>query len=526
MSETYKVANKDVLDVITSRVELLRGNLIDNSNMVRGFVNINGNIISQTSSGKELSTGLIPIDYTKEYTYSVWFTSKGTESWMAYFCYDVNGDPIGSRVANTATIPDNTLQKLTWHISNIPDNAVYIRLSSRYLDPDGLAKLEEGYGTQYVSFDEKKTYDMCHIIVPMSGIVPNVNTTLGQLEIAEDTILVWRTGYKILPYTTIPLGSKGTTKQVFYNTTEDTFRVISYSSSAKRPDELLFCVMRTDASMFGGLSAKTTLSIFCPYTVDNVLWGNQVLNNTLDAFVKGVAHRGYSSTAPENTIPAYTLAKRKGFSYVECDLQFTSDGIPILLHDSTIDRTSNGTGTVSSLTLEQLLAYDFGSWKSSEYTGTQIPKFEDFILLCKKLNLHPYIEIKVTLTTAQAELLHGIVSKYGMAGNVSWIGFGYANLGKILAINPKARVGWVRSTYDAGVLSDLQALKTADNKVFLDLYHTELTLNVSEELYANNIEVEVWTVNSSSSLITAVEAGASGITTDSLNVQEILNTEA
>ena len=100
-----------------------------------------------------------------------------------------------------------------------------------------------------------------------------------------------------------------------------------------------------------------------------------------DKTVKAVAHRGYSSTAPENTLPAYKLAKQNGFNYVECDVSMTSDGVPMLLHDATINRTSNGSGTLSQMTYAEVREYDFGSWKSSAYAGTVIPTFEEFIAL-------------------------------------------------------------------------------------------------------------------------------------------------
>ena len=95
----------------------------------------------------------------------------------------------------------------------------------------------------------------------------------------------------------------------------------------------------------------------------------------IDAAVKGVAHRGYSSFAPENTLPAYIMAYDMGFSYVECDLMWTSDEEPVLLHDASIDRTSDGTGNIAELTLAQARNYDYGSWKSAVYTGTLIPTF-------------------------------------------------------------------------------------------------------------------------------------------------------
>lgn len=81
------------------------------------------------------------------------------------------------------------------------------------------------------------------------------------------------------------------------------------------------------------------------------------------AFVKRsragpIAHRGGS---PENTLAAFRRAKAEGASSVEVDLEFTRDGHPVLLHDSTVDRTSNGSGRVADMTLEEVKRLDFGS---------------------------------------------------------------------------------------------------------------------------------------------------------------------
>jgi glycerophosphoryl diester phosphodiesterase len=148
-------------------------------------------------------------------------------------------------------------------------------------------------------------------------------------------------------------------------------------------------------------------------------------NLNYDANVLSVNHRGYSAEAPENTLPAYILSKKKGFNYVETDVCFTSDGIPVLLHDATIDRTSNGTGNINSMTYEQVRAYDFGSWKSSTYAGTKIPSLAEFLYLCKSIMLHPYIELKSSgaYTQAQIQQIVDMVHSYGLKGKVSYISF-------------------------------------------------------------------------------------------------------
>lgn len=82
-----------------------------------------------------------------------------------------------------------------------------------------------------------------------------------------------------------------------------------------------------------------------------------------------VAHRGSSHTRPEHTAAAYLLAIEEGADAVECDVRLTADRHLVCVHDRRIDRTSTGAGLVSSLTLEQLMAYDYGAWRDQPSAG-------------------------------------------------------------------------------------------------------------------------------------------------------------
>ena len=88
-----------------------------------------------------------------------------------------------------------------------------------------------------------------------------------------------------------------------------------------------------------------------------------------------VAHRGLSSKAPENTYHSFDLAISTGCKYIEFDVQLTHDQEVVIIHDETIDRTSNGTGRVNDKNFDELSTYDFGSWFSSEFKNARIPEF-------------------------------------------------------------------------------------------------------------------------------------------------------
>lgn len=251
-----------------------------------------------------------------------------------------------------------------------------------------------------------------------------------------------------------------------------------------------------------------------------VSFGNQA---SYDQNVRSVNHRGYSTQAPENTIPAYILSKQMGFSYAECDVSFTSDGVAVLLHDDTVDRTSSGSGYISNMTYAQAAQYDFGSWKSADYAGTKIPTFEEFIATCKGLCLHPYIELKNNgaYTDEQIAGIVAAVKAHGMQGKVTYISFSSAYLDYVKQADPKARLGYLVSTLSPAAIATAQGLRSGENEVFLDAKLANLTDNLVSLCIEADIPLEVWTVNDKSA-IENMHPYISGVTSDNLIAGKVL----
>ncbi|MBB72511.1 MAG: glycerophosphoryl diester phosphodiesterase [Legionellales bacterium] len=109
---------------------------------------------------------------------------------------------------------------------------------------------------------------------------------------------------------------------------------------------------------------------------------------------KTIAHRGASSDAPENTAVAFELAKLKGASWVEFDVMLTADEEVIVMHDTTLDRTTNGEGLVAAMSLAELNALDAGAWFDPLYVGVKIPTLKEVLMVCAKAALGINIEIK------------------------------------------------------------------------------------------------------------------------------------
>ena len=106
------------------------------------------------------------------------------------------------------------------------------------------------------------------------------------------------------------------------------------------------------------------------------------------------AHRGWKTKYPENTIPAFRAAMEIGVDQLECDVRVTLDGELVVIHDATVDRTTNGMGKVCEKTFAELRALDAGSYMGEEFRGTQIPTFAELMELVKD---HPTITLDVEL---------------------------------------------------------------------------------------------------------------------------------
>jgi glycerophosphoryl diester phosphodiesterase len=100
-----------------------------------------------------------------------------------------------------------------------------------------------------------------------------------------------------------------------------------------------------------------------------------------------VAHRGGGALAPENTLGAIRLGARMGFKGVEFDVMLAGDGTPVLIHDETIDRTTDGKGSVPAMTFEELSRFRIGK-------DERIPKYEEAVRLCRELDIWANVEIK------------------------------------------------------------------------------------------------------------------------------------
>jgi glycerophosphoryl diester phosphodiesterase len=115
-----------------------------------------------------------------------------------------------------------------------------------------------------------------------------------------------------------------------------------------------------------------------------------------------VAHRGAGKLAPENTLAAFRLGAAHGYRMFECDVKLSADGVPFLLHDATLERTTNGEGTAGDKPWDELSRLDAGGWHSRAYAGEPLATLAGIARFCQANGLLLNVEIKPTPGTEAA----------------------------------------------------------------------------------------------------------------------------
>jgi glycerophosphoryl diester phosphodiesterase len=248
--------------------------------------------------------------------------------------------------------------------------------------------------------------------------------------------------------------------------------------------------------------------------------------------VMNIGHRGASGYAPEHTIASYDLALARGADYIEQDLQLTSDGVLVVLHDTTLDRTARGlpencTGDVSSKTLAQIKTCDVGSWFNDakpelarpEYVGLQIPTLEEVFQRYRK-RVNYYIETKAPETADHMEeRLLALLDKYKLrqlsvrSWQVLIQSFSAASLQKIHAIDPSLPLIQLISIPASGPALEQSLDEIASYAVGVGPLPLSLTTLVPAA-HARCLSVHPWTIDQPALMTTLVAQGVDGLFTN------------
>ncbi|MFI5754324.1 glycerophosphodiester phosphodiesterase [Streptomyces sp. NPDC051569] len=223
-------------------------------------------------------------------------------------------------------------------------------------------------------------------------------------------------------------------------------------------------------------------------------------------------HRGAAAAAPENTLVSDEVARRGGAEFIENDVQPSKDGVPYVIHDSTVDRTTNGTGAVRSLTSAQLNALDAGSWFAPAYAGERIPTLAAQLRDLKTRGGDLLLEIKGAHTKAEVATIVDTIRANGMTGRVFVQSFEVDALRYTYELAPELPLALLRDKMDSDPVAISKELHLASYNPSDAGFSAKP--GVIGALHAAGVAVTVWTVDTADRWKALEAAGVDGIITN------------
>ncbi|MGI2327582.1 glycerophosphodiester phosphodiesterase [Planococcus sp. YIM B11945] len=241
-----------------------------------------------------------------------------------------------------------------------------------------------------------------------------------------------------------------------------------------------------------------------------------------------IAHRGASAEAPENTIAAYKLSEKMGADYIEIDLQMTKDGELVAMHDSSVDRTTDGSGKVAELTLAEIKQLDAGSWfyeafpkkENKAFEGVQVPTLQEVFKEFGS-DANYYIETKKGDNAFEMEReLIKLLSQYGLLdgsqnkGQVVIQSFHKESLKFIHKLN--SDIPLIKLEYDEEIadMSKAELEDICEYAVGIGASYTKIDKGYIKKARAEGLLVHLFTIDNANDVKKVKSLGATGIFTN------------
>ena len=220
--------------------------------------------------------------------------------------------------------------------------------------------------------------------------------------------------------------------------------------------------------------------------------------------ILNIAHRGASGLFPENTLASFLAAAEAGANMCELDVQLTRDGTTAVIHDDTVDRTTNGKGLVSSFTLEEIQRLDAVSWRGSQFAGEQIPTLKHVVhAVAGRCGLN--IELKAPgVERVVAEIIRTEPGDFIVSC------FEWKALDAIRSIVPDVRIGLLGEEHPAGLIRAATEMRAHAVHPRYDM----ATADFCGEAHKAGLKVYVWTVDDAARMRTLCANGVDGIMTN------------
>jgi len=227
-----------------------------------------------------------------------------------------------------------------------------------------------------------------------------------------------------------------------------------------------------------------------------------------------VAHRGASGHAPENTMAAFRRAVEMGARFIETDLHLTRDARVVAIHDSTLDRTTNGHGLVDLMPLEEVCALDAGAWfgsRSAEsFAGERVPTLDEILRFARERDIIFYLEIKSDSTWGVEHAVVAALRDTGEAARVIILSFDPATLLSVNRLDQTMMTGYLCEHPSNDLVERTVRAGARQIAPRGDLI-TPALVNRAHEA---GLQVVAWTINEPDQMRRLISAGVDGIMSD------------
>ncbi|MGH4050776.1 MAG: glycerophosphodiester phosphodiesterase [Clostridium sp.] len=224
------------------------------------------------------------------------------------------------------------------------------------------------------------------------------------------------------------------------------------------------------------------------------------------------AHRGASGYFPENTMLSFEKALELGANGIETDVQMTSDGVLVLIHDEYVNRTTNGVGLVKDFTYDELNNLDAGSWFDKKYSSEKIPTAEELIIFAKENDILLNLEIKngVIIYPGIEEKLIEMLHEYKYQDKVILSSFNHYSMVTCKEISKEIKTGLL---YMAGLYQPELYCKHTGADALHPLFYS-INKEIIDNAKKEGILVNPFTVNEEIHMKNLIAAGVNGLITN------------
>ncbi|WML34814.1 glycerophosphodiester phosphodiesterase [Clostridium sp. OS1-26] len=226
-----------------------------------------------------------------------------------------------------------------------------------------------------------------------------------------------------------------------------------------------------------------------------------------------IAHRGFSGKYPENTMIAFIKAVEAGCNGIETDLHMTKDGIIVICHDETINRTTNGEGFIHDYTYEELCRFDAGIKFSEEFRGEKIPSLDEFLDYVKDKNLLLNLELKNDII-AYSGLEKKVIDKvceFKLEKNVLLSSFNHYSMIRVKQYNHSIKTGLL---YEAILYNAHEYIKTVGADALHPSFPAMMDEKIVNNIKKNGIMINAYTVDDEKHMKRLIELKIDGIITN------------